>query len=193
MMEHKGYVGVVEYDPDARHFAGRVVNTRDMIAFRGESVEELEREFRSAVEAYLKWVAENGGEARKPLGGDFLVRTGDPALHGLLSIAATRAGESLNAYVVRVLREHLAARQAAFGSLLLGDDVGQPLSDAGSASSGARKTRKPRRPRQPLGLQLAKVETTYGHAVSTERVTLPDEVVRRVHKRGARTKERSDG
>ena len=144
MMEHRGYVGVVEYDPDARTFVGRVVNARDIISFRGRSVEELEAEMRSAVDQHLEWLAERGEEPPKPLSGDFLVRTGDPALHGALSIVASRADESLNAYVVRVLREHLAARQGAFGGLLLGDDVGQPLADS-AAPPGARKTRKPKR------------------------------------------------
>lgn len=148
MIEYKGYVGVVEYDPDIEKFFGRVVNSRDGLSFYGTSVEELQREMRATIDGYLDWMKELGEEPPKPLSGDFLVRTGDPALHGMLSIAAGRAELSLNAYVVRVLREHITARQAAFGGLLLGDDVGQPLTSASAAPSGARKTRRPKRTRR---------------------------------------------
>ena len=144
MIEYRGYVGVVEYDPDIKELVGRVVNVRDVVSFRATSVDELEPQMQSAVDEYIAWCEELGRPPEKPLSGEFLVRTGDPALHGALSIVASRADMSLNAYVVRVLREHLAARHAAFGGLLLGDDIGQPMTDT-AAPSGARKTRGPKR------------------------------------------------
>jgi predicted HicB family RNase H-like nuclease len=39
--EHKGYVGVVEYDPEIEMFHGHVVDTKSAITFYGDSVEEL--------------------------------------------------------------------------------------------------------------------------------------------------------
>ena len=43
MMEYKGYVGVVEYDSEARIFHGDIINTRDVITFQGKTVNEIEK------------------------------------------------------------------------------------------------------------------------------------------------------
>ena len=47
MMNYKGYIGQVEYDDENRIFSGSVINTRDVITFQGESVQELENAFTS--------------------------------------------------------------------------------------------------------------------------------------------------
>jgi predicted HicB family RNase H-like nuclease len=36
MMEYKGYIGIVEYDSDAKIFHGDIVNTRDLLPFKVE-------------------------------------------------------------------------------------------------------------------------------------------------------------
>ena len=41
MIEYKGYSGVFEFDPDSDSFHGRVINTKDVIAFYGASVEAV--------------------------------------------------------------------------------------------------------------------------------------------------------
>jgi hypothetical protein len=38
--DYKGYLGIVEYDEDAKVFTGDVINTRDVITFQGTSVRE---------------------------------------------------------------------------------------------------------------------------------------------------------
>ena len=45
MMNYKGFIGVVEYDDDARIFSGEVINTRTVITFQGTTVDEIEKEF----------------------------------------------------------------------------------------------------------------------------------------------------
>lgn len=52
-MNYKGYVGSVEYDDEARIFAGEVINTKSVITFQGTSVDELEKEFKASVDDYL--------------------------------------------------------------------------------------------------------------------------------------------
>ncbi|MCH7564821.1 MAG: hypothetical protein IH968_13465 [Gemmatimonadetes bacterium] len=41
MIQHKGYVGVFEFDSSIDAFHGEVMNTRDVITFQGRSVDEL--------------------------------------------------------------------------------------------------------------------------------------------------------
>ena len=60
MLEYKGYTGHVEFDHDARHFHGEVLDTRDVITFQGIGVEQLEQAFRVSIDDYLEFCAERG-------------------------------------------------------------------------------------------------------------------------------------
>ena len=102
MMEYKGYVGRVEFDDEAGLFHGEVVNTRDVITFQGATVEELRTAFRDSVDDYLAFCAERGEEPEKPYSGQFVTRV-SPALHRKISMAASLAGKSLNAWVAEQL------------------------------------------------------------------------------------------
>jgi predicted HicB family RNase H-like nuclease len=102
MMEYQGYVGRVEFDDEASIFHGEVVNTRDVITFQGATVEQLRIAFHDPVEDYLAFCKKRGEEPEKPYSGQFVTRV-NPALHRRISIAATLAGKSLNAWVAEQL------------------------------------------------------------------------------------------
>ncbi len=110
MMEHKGYIGKVEFDADAAILHGEVVNTRDVITFQGESIAELTQAFRDSVDDYLAFCAERGEAPDKPFSGQFATRV-PPELHRQISLAASLADMSLNAWVVERLRAGLAERK----------------------------------------------------------------------------------
>lgn len=101
-MEHKGYLGQVEFDDEAEVFHGEVINTRDVITFQGESVERLKAAFHDSVDDYLEWCVERGEKSDKPYSGKFVVRI-SPDLHRDLSIEASRQRLSLNALVAKRL------------------------------------------------------------------------------------------
>jgi predicted HicB family RNase H-like nuclease len=103
-MEHKGYVGRVEYDDDAGVFCGEVLNLRDVITFEGRTVAELRKAFRDSVDDYLEFCAGRGESPEKPYSGRFVVRI-DTELHKVISTRARLAGKSLNVWVRDVLRE----------------------------------------------------------------------------------------
>ena len=103
MMEYKRYMGRVEFDADAGHFHGEVVNTRDTITFQGRSVSELEGAFRDSVDDYLAFCAERGETPDKPFSGQFVTRI-SPELHRQVNLAASNSGKSLNAWVVEQLQ-----------------------------------------------------------------------------------------
>lgn len=52
-MEYKGYYAEIEYDEDTKRYYGRVINTRDIITFHGETIEETNKEFEKSVDDYL--------------------------------------------------------------------------------------------------------------------------------------------
>ena len=111
MMEHKGYLGKVEFDAEAAIFHGEVINTRDVITFQGESVSELSRAFRDSIDNYLAFCAERGELPDKPFSGQFATRV-SPELHRHISLAATMADMSLNAWVVEQLQAGVNARKS---------------------------------------------------------------------------------
>lgn len=108
MMEHKGYLGKVEFDADAEIFHGEVVNVRDVITFQGQSVAELTKAFRESVDDYLEFCKQRGEAPERPFSGQFVTRI-PPELHRQVSVAALVSGKSLNAWVTEQLQD--AARR----------------------------------------------------------------------------------
>jgi predicted HicB family RNase H-like nuclease len=102
MMEYNGYTARVEFDEEANHFHGQVINTRDVITFQGRSVDELREELKNSVEDYLEFCAERGEAPEKPCSGRLPLRV-DPALHREIAAAANRAGVSINSWITSVL------------------------------------------------------------------------------------------
>ena len=73
MIEYKGYVGAVNFDPEINLFHGTVINTNDVITFYGASVTELQEEMRKSIEGYLKFCKEQGKAPEEPFSGGFNV------------------------------------------------------------------------------------------------------------------------
>lgn len=98
MMEHKGYIGKVEFDDETNIFHGEVINLRDVITFQGATVRQLRKAFRDSVDDYLEFCAERQEEPEKPYSGRFVVRV-EPELHKAVAVHAKIDGKSLNAWV----------------------------------------------------------------------------------------------
>lgn len=107
MMEYKGYIGIVEYDAQAKLFHGDVVNTRDVITFQGTNVTEIETAFRESIDDYLDWCKKDGVEPEKPYSGKFNLRL-SPELHREVAITAKKQNLSINNFVEKALKNELA-------------------------------------------------------------------------------------
>jgi len=107
MMEYNGYIGMVEYDSDAKIFHGDVVNTRDDITFQGTTVDEIEGAFKDSVEDYIQWCKSEGVSPEKPYSGRFNLRL-SPALHKEIAITARKMNLSINNFVEKALKDELA-------------------------------------------------------------------------------------
>lgn len=66
-MKYKGYEAIIEFNEEDRLFIGRVINTRDVIAFDGASVGELEQSFHNVIDEYLEGCQTAGKPPDKPL------------------------------------------------------------------------------------------------------------------------------
>jgi predicted HicB family RNase H-like nuclease len=104
LMSYKGYQGKIEYDDDAGIFHGIVINTRDVITFEGESVKELRKAIRDAIDEYLDYCSRNGKEPDKPYSGRFLIRV-KPELHKMVAMEAEQRGMTMNKFVAEALEK----------------------------------------------------------------------------------------
>ncbi len=101
-MNYNGYFAKVEFDPEDHIFVGRIIGIRDVIAFHGESVSELETAFHEAVDDYLDACKKLGQEPNKPYSGNLMLRI--PAeVHAAVAAAAEASGKSINQWAAGVL------------------------------------------------------------------------------------------
>ncbi|HUW69608.1 MAG TPA: type II toxin-antitoxin system HicB family antitoxin [bacterium] len=107
MMEYNGYIGIVEYDSDAKIFHGDVVNTKDVITFQGTTVEEIEGAFKDSINDYINWCKAEGVAPEKPYSGKFNLRL-TPELHKEVAITARKMNLSINNFVEKALKDELA-------------------------------------------------------------------------------------
>jgi predicted HicB family RNase H-like nuclease len=78
----------------------------DMITFEGASVEDLEKDFRSAVDEYLKTCQRIGREPEKPFSGRFMLRV-PSELHCAIAMTAKRERKSINAWIAEICEQNV--------------------------------------------------------------------------------------
>jgi predicted HicB family RNase H-like nuclease len=106
-LNHQGYDGSVEYSAEDRMLHGRVIGIHDVISFGGQSVKELERNFRNAVDEYLAFCEKRGKTPNKPFRGSLSVRLRE-GLHTKAAIFAEKNDMKINTVINDALDEYLA-------------------------------------------------------------------------------------
>jgi predicted HicB family RNase H-like nuclease len=86
---------------------GRLLGIRDTISFGGATVKSLEKNFRDAVDEYLRFCEETGKAPNAPFKGSFNVRV-SPDLHQRAALYADEHDLKLNSLVQRALSDFLA-------------------------------------------------------------------------------------
>lgn len=98
LLSYKNYNGTVEYSREDRCLFGKVVGIKSLLSYEGESVQELEQDFRNVIDEYLSDCEDQNIEPEQPYKGTFNVRI-SPELHRNIAIYAIEHGKSLNAAV----------------------------------------------------------------------------------------------
>lgn len=102
-MKYKGYTASIEFDADDECFVGRIVGITDLIAFDGQSVSELRKNFHDVLDTYLAHCKETGKAPETPKSGKLLLRL--PAeLHAYVAQQAESNGESVNSVIVEAVQ-----------------------------------------------------------------------------------------
>ncbi|MCW5907813.1 MAG: type II toxin-antitoxin system HicB family antitoxin [Chitinophagales bacterium] len=101
-MEYKGYIGTVSFNANDEVFYGKIHGITDLVTFEGQSVKELKKAFKDAVDDYLETCSALGKEPNKTFKGTFNVRL-TAELHQKAAIAALRKSLSLNDFVKKAI------------------------------------------------------------------------------------------
>ena len=104
---HMGYNGSVLYSAEDEMLHGRVLGIRDTISYGGTTVKTLAKNFRDAVDEYLRFCEETGKTPDAPFKGSFNVRV-SPEIHQRASLYAEQNEMKLNAVVQKALSDMLA-------------------------------------------------------------------------------------
>ena len=104
MLKYKGYTGKVEFDDQARLFYGEILDTRDVITFQGESVDDIEKSFRESIDDYLDFCETRGEEPERPFSGKLLLRI-PSELHHDIFLKSRADGKSINSWIIDLLKK----------------------------------------------------------------------------------------
>jgi predicted HicB family RNase H-like nuclease len=106
-LQYRGYDGSVLYSAEDKMLHGRVLGIRDMISYGGTDVRSLEKNFRDAIDEYLRFCAKRGKTPNVPYKGSFNVRVSRD-LHQRAALYAEENDMKLNTVVQDALKEYLA-------------------------------------------------------------------------------------
>jgi predicted HicB family RNase H-like nuclease len=106
VIEHKGYLGSVEFDADDEVFFGKLTGIRDVVTFEGDSVARLKKAFKEAVEDYILTCKQLNKDPDKEFKGSFNVRV-KPKVHRLAVAKSAVLNISLNQFVERAIEKEL--------------------------------------------------------------------------------------
>lgn len=104
ILEYKGYHTKVEYDANANILTGVILGINDFVNFEADNLQDVEKEFHSAVDDYVFYCKQMGKEPEKEYKGTFNIRI-DPELHKWLSETSEKTGKSLNNLVEIAIKQ----------------------------------------------------------------------------------------
>lgn len=103
-LKYKGLIGTAEYSDTDKIFYGKIVNIDGLVNYEATNVEDLQREFKEAVDYYIAYCKEHNLPLHKSYSGSFNVRL-TPELHAKVVEKATNVGVSLNAFIRETLQK----------------------------------------------------------------------------------------
>ena len=106
-LEYKGYYGSIEYSKEDKCLYGKVLGMiKDCIIYEGNTVEELENDFKDAIESYFEGCKEMGIKPRKGYNGVLNIRI-PSEIHSRIAAYAENHGTSINAFIRDSIEQRL--------------------------------------------------------------------------------------
>lgn len=105
-LEYKGYIGSIEYSKEDNLLYGKVIGIMGLISYEGKTGNELEEDFRDAIDTYIADCKRDRVSPEKSFKGSFNVRI-SPELHRTAALLAMEEKMSLNNFVAESIRERI--------------------------------------------------------------------------------------
>ena len=97
-IRYKEFIGSVHFSAEDEVFFGKIEGVNDLVTFEGETVKQIKKAFKEAVEDYIELCKETGKAVFKSFKGSFNVRI-NPELHSQAFERALEEGKTLNQFV----------------------------------------------------------------------------------------------
>ena len=98
LFEYKGYYGSIEFDLESKSLYGQLLGMKGAYIYEGNTLEELENDFKQFVDDYIHDCDEDGIKPQKPNLGNLNIRL-QPNTYLRAVRDAKRQGVSLNRYI----------------------------------------------------------------------------------------------
>lgn len=107
IMEYKGYWAKIEYSDEDECFCGLVEGLKnDIISFEGNSVQELKKDFKEAIDHYLEVCRETNTKPEEQCKGSLNIRLG-VELHNKARIKSIEKNISINELIKEAVNLYL--------------------------------------------------------------------------------------
>ena len=107
IMKYKGYWAKVQYSDEDECFWGEIEGLKnDIISFEGDTVKELKKDFRDAIDHYLQVCKELGDKPEKQCKGSLNVRLG-VELHNQAKMKSIEKHISINELIKEAVTMYL--------------------------------------------------------------------------------------
>jgi predicted HicB family RNase H-like nuclease len=107
LMKYKNFTSTVHFSAEDEVFYGKVIGIDDSITFEGQSVKELKKAFKEAIDDYLLLCAQAGKDPHKSYKGSFNVRI-KPEIHKKAAYKSMQLGISLNQFVEQAITKSIS-------------------------------------------------------------------------------------
>ena len=106
-LEYKGYKGSVEYSKEDNCLFGKVQGmSKDLIAYEGQTLEELRKDFEAGIDSYIEGCKADGVEPAKPYSGKLNLRMSSE-LHSRVAAFVAATGITINDFINRAIKNEL--------------------------------------------------------------------------------------
>lgn len=101
-LKYGEYIALIEFSAEDEVFYGKVQGIKDLVSFEGESVRQLKKAFKEAVDDYLELCRQKKKDPDKTYKGSFNIRL-SAELHRKAAYSASRRHLSLNEFVGKAI------------------------------------------------------------------------------------------
>ena len=105
-IKYKGFIGSVEVSISDNCLYGKILFINDLVTYEANSLDEIEKEFKDAVDDHIETCKELGIEAHKSFSGSFNVRIG-PEMHEALAMLSIKSDKAMNVLMKEAAQQYL--------------------------------------------------------------------------------------